>query len=416
MSELYQLPDGWAWKELKYFGKFIRGVSYKKEQLLEAKTNNSYTLLRANNIQNELDLDEVQIVPKDVAKGKEIIDGDILLAMSSGSKHLVGKNILINGLHDYTFGAFCSVYRNQKKDILNNYYLSYVLKSNLYREKLSALSMGANINNLKSSDLEIMKIPTPPLPEQQRIVATLDALFEKIDKAIALHVKNMEEANGFMASVLNEVFSELEERYGVDSIGNMIDVLTDYHSNGAYKNLKENVELLDQENYALMIRATDLENEDFTNNVKYITEEAYNFMSKSKIFGGEIILPKIGTIGNVYFMPYLGKPTSLAMNLFMLRCSDKVMNKFMFLYLKSPKGRECIINKSNGAVTKTITKDAVRSIEMPFPSLPIQQKVVTYLDDLSSKIEHVKKAQKEKMESLKALKASILDSAFSGEV
>ena len=207
-------------------------------------------------------------------------------------------------------------------------------------------------------------------------MAKLDILFEKIDKAIALHQKNIDEADIFMASVLNDVFVELEEKYGLDNIGNMIDILTDYHSNGAYKDLKANVELLDEEDYALMIRATDLENGDYTNNVKYITESAYNFMSKSKVFGGEIILPKIGTIGNVYFMPYLERPVSLAMNLFMLRCSDKVMNKYMFLFLKSPRGNENILNKANGAVTKTITKDAVRSIELPFPPLKTQQKVV----------------------------------------
>jgi type I restriction enzyme, S subunit len=218
MSELYELPDGWKWKELKSFGKFIRGVSYKKEQLLESKKENDLILLRANNIQNELNLDEVQIIPKEVAKGKILEDGDVLFAMSSGSKHLVGKNILINGLTDYTFGAFCSVYRNTKKEILDNYYLSYVLKSNLYREKLSALSMGANINNLKSSDLEIIKIPTPPLSEQQRIVSKLDLLFEKIDKSIALHQKNMDEANAFMGSILNDVFGELEEKYEKFSI------------------------------------------------------------------------------------------------------------------------------------------------------------------------------------------------------
>lgn len=81
MSELYTLPDGWEWKELGYFGIFIRGVTYKKEQLLEFPTHNSFTLLRANNIQEELNLDEVQFVPKELGKGKKIIDGDILFAM-----------------------------------------------------------------------------------------------------------------------------------------------------------------------------------------------------------------------------------------------------------------------------------------------------------------------------------------------
>ena len=400
MSELYQLPDGWEWKKLGDLAEYVNGMAFKPNDWVE----NGLPIIRIQNLNGSNDFNYFN---GEAPSKYYVKNGDVLISWSASldvykwnrgeailNQHIFNTNI------NYKVVNYDFFYHTIK------YSLSEIMK-NLH---------GVGMKHITKGKFENIDVPLPPLSEQQRIVAKLDALFEKIDKAIALHVKNMEEADGFMASVLNEVFSDLEEKYGVDSIGNMIDVLTDYHSNGAYKNLKENVELLDQENYALMIRATDLENEDFTNNVKYITEEAYNFMSKSKIFGGEIILPKIGTIGNVYFMPYLGKPTSLAMNLFMLRCSDKVMNKFMFLYLKSPKGRECIINKSNGAVTKTITKDAVRSIEIPFPSLPIQQKIVTYLDDLSSKIEHVKKVQKEKMESLKALKASILDSAFHGEL
>lgn len=73
------------------------------------------------------------------------------------------------------------------------------------------------------------------------LLQNLDELFEKIDKAIALHVKNMEEANGFMASVLNEVFSDLEEKYDLKSIGSFSKVGTgvtplkgrnDFYENG----------------------------------------------------------------------------------------------------------------------------------------------------------------------------------------
>ena len=45
-----------------------------------------------------------------------------------------------------------------------------------------------------------------------------------------------------------------------------------------------------------------------------------------------------------------------------------------------------------------------------------QQKVVAYLDEISNKIEKIKQIQKEKMQSLKELKASILDKAFKGEL
>jgi len=281
MSNLYDLPNKWEWIELKQFGKFIRGVSYKKEQLLETKTDGSLTLLRANNIQNKLNLDEVQIIPKDIAKGKVIKDGDILFAMSSGSKHLVGKNILLNGLKNYTFGAFCSVYRNENREKLNNNYLSYLLNSNLYRDKLSDLSMGANINNLKSKDLEIMKVPTPPLSEQKRIVSKLDLLFEKIDKSIALHQKNMDEADIFMGSVLNDVFGELEEKYKNLSINTVATIK-------GGKRVPKGYKLSEEATPYPYLRVTDFKDYGTicTDKMLYLTKEIYE-INYCTIYGNE---------------------------------------------------------------------------------------------------------------------------------
>lgn len=408
MAELYTLPDGWEWKKLNELTEVNIGKTpsrSKSEYFLGDKIwlsirdlKDDYVSNSNEKLTNEAISDcNMKIVPK----------GTLLMSF----KLTLGKTAFAN----------CDLYTNEaiaalpikNESVLDKYFLKYSIGVIDLEKEVDNAVKGKTLNKEKIRNLDI---PLPPLEEQKRIVAKLDNLFAKIDKAIALHQKNIDEANVFMASVLNDVFVELEEKYGLDNIGNMIDILTDYHSNGAYKDLKANVELLDEDDYALMIRATDLENGDYTNNVKYITESAYNFMSKSKVFGGEIILPKIGTIGNVYFMPYLERPVSLAMNLFMLRCSDKVMNKYMFLFLKSPRGNEDILNKANGAVTKTITKDAVRSIELPFPPLKTQQKVVSYLDEISQKMENIKQIQKEKMQSLKALKASILEQAFKGEL
>ena len=414
MAELYSLPNGWEWKKLDDITELItKGTTpttngYKFQ-------NSGINFLKIENIVNgEIDLSTIEMFISEEAhqsqKRSQLQENDVLFSIAGtiGDTAIVKKEHLPMNINQ-------AIALIRPKNILNTFFLKYSLLS-IISQNTKDKQRGGAIKNISLGDIKDLNYPLPPLEEQKRIVAKLDILFAKIDKVIALHQKNIDEADIFMASVLNDVFVELEEKYGLDNIGNMIDILTDYHSNGAYKDLKTNVELLDEEDYALMIRATDLENGDYTNNVKYITESAYNFMSKSKVFGGEIILPKIGTIGNVYFMPYLERPVSLAMNLFMLRCSDKVMNKYMFLFLKSPRGNENILNKANGAVTKTITKDAVRSIELPFPPLKTQQKVVAYLDEISQKMEKIKQIQKEKMQSLKALKASILDQAFKGEL
>ena len=52
---------------------------------------------------------------------------------------------------------------------------------------------GLQINIGKQQILSV-DFPLPSLEEQKRIVAKLDILFKKIDKAIALHQKNIDEA------------------------------------------------------------------------------------------------------------------------------------------------------------------------------------------------------------------------------
>ena len=58
----------------------------------------------------------------------------------------------------------------------------------------------------------------------------------------------------------------------------------------------------------------------------------------------------------------------------------------------------------------------IKELNIAPVALKIQQKVVSYLDEISNKIEKIKQIQKKKMQSLKALKASILDQAFKGEL
>ncbi len=409
MSELYALPEGWEWKKLGDITKTTSGGTPKRNE--KSYWNGQIGWLKSGEL-NDAHIMHVEEYITEVglqkSSAKLFPKGTLLIAMYGAT---VGKLGILD-IETTTNQAICGILND--KNLFETKYMFYFLRN--IRNKMLIDSTGGAQPNLSQTYIKNLDIPLPPLQEQKRIVAKLDSLFAKIDQAIALHQQNIDEADALMGSVLNEVFGELEENYAIDNIGNMIEVLTDYHSNGAYKTLKANVELLDEENYALMIRATDLEHRTYTKNVKFITEKAYNFMSKSKVYGGEIILPKIGTIGNVYFMPYLERPISLAMNLFMIRCSDNVDNKYLYSFLKSPKGHTEILSRANGAVTKTITKDAVKSIKLPLPPLKTQQKTVQYLDQLSQKTETLKQVQQEKMQSLIALKASILDRAFRGEL
>ena len=87
------------------------------------------------------------------------------------------------------------------------------------------------------------------------------------------------------------------------TLGDYIDVLTDYHSGGSYKTLKEKTKILYEPDYAVMVRTLNFENDDFYNNLIYCDKDSYDFLSYSHLLENDILMNKIANPGSVYIMP-----------------------------------------------------------------------------------------------------------------
>ncbi|WRE91322.1 restriction endonuclease subunit S [Helicobacter pylori] len=163
-------------------------------------------------------------------------------------------------------------------------------------------------------------------------------------------------------------------------LGDILELLTDYHANGSYEILKNNVTLLKNVDFAIMIRTTNFENNDFKNDLIYIDKKAYEFLSKSKVFAGDILVNKIANAGTAYFMPKLNQPVSLGMNLFLLRIKPSYNNLFIF---KQIANYERVLKTfANGSATKTITKNVIKNLLIPLPPLNEQAAIANVLSDL----------------------------------
>ena len=190
-------------------------------------------------------------------------------------------------------------------------------------------------------------------------------------------------------------------------LGDLLELLTDYHANGAYKKLKANVELLDDPDYAIMIRTTNFEQNDFKSNLKYINKHAYEFLSKSKVYPKDIIMNKIANAGSSYFMPDLNTKVSLAMNLFLLRANTDLVNPaYLYIYLKI--NEQYVKSFANGSVTKTITKDAVRNLDIQLPNREVQDQISKVYYDITGKIE----LNRQINETLEAMAQALFKSWF----
>lgn len=175
------IPSSWEWRQGHEVFQVIRGVSYTKTDVADIPFDDSVPVLRANNIGSTINFDDLVHVPrKNVRDEQYLRRGDILIAMSSGSKKLVGKAASIDTDFSGAFGAFCAVIRNKSSD--TNQVLARYFQSPQYTSWVTAAGRGIGINNLGKRDLESLPIPMPPLAEQKRIVAKVDELMALCDR------------------------------------------------------------------------------------------------------------------------------------------------------------------------------------------------------------------------------------------
>ena len=174
----FDLPTSWSWCKGREIFNVIRGVTYQKTDARETPTVDHLPLLRANNIQAAINLDDLVYVPNHLVSDDQFLRrGDYLVCLASGSKKLVGKAAPFTQEIDCSFGAFCGAIR----PISDMDFLAIYLSSPLYRETVSAASAGIGINNLKGTSLLALDIPLPPLAEQSRIVTRVEELMQLCD-------------------------------------------------------------------------------------------------------------------------------------------------------------------------------------------------------------------------------------------
>jgi type I restriction enzyme S subunit len=197
-----QLPKGWEVKKLGEVCGFQNGFAFKSKTYKKEGT----PVVRITNIQDEkIDLSKIVFIdPKDYNKDLskyKIVKGDLLIAMSGATTDKIGiyktdKELLLN----QRVGKF------EPKNSLDKTYLLNFLKTKV--EESLIISAGAAQPNLSTEQIKSFQIPTPPLPEQQRIVEILDKAFVAIDKAKQNAEQNLRNAKELFESYLNRIFEE----------------------------------------------------------------------------------------------------------------------------------------------------------------------------------------------------------------
>ena len=184
-------PMGWQVKKLGEVAETYRGLTYSKKD----ETNvSSKKVLRSNNIDlltHSLDLEDIKYLRDDfiIPEDKKIKKDSIFICMSNGSMQHLGKVAYIDKDYDYAFGGFMGLIVPRKSVSARFVYYNLLLPA--FLQTVLKEGRGANINNLKFSDIENFPIILPPLSLQQSFAAKVSAI-EAQKQAITQSIKDVE--------------------------------------------------------------------------------------------------------------------------------------------------------------------------------------------------------------------------------
>jgi len=191
-------------------------------------------------------------------------------------------------------------------------------------------------------------------------------------------------------AVINGKITKHGEKWENISVKRLITLLTDYTANGSFADLAKNVNYLDN-GYARLIRLTDLR-VNMENTGVYISESAYEYLGKSKLFGGEFLIANVGAYsGFACKMPNVDFKASLAPNMMMARFNDNIADiNFIIYAFNSPYIQfQLKVKADNTCAQPKLNKDDFKTVKILLPPLPEQRTIVTYLDKQCASIDKI---------------------------
>lgn len=410
-TEVGIIPDDW---EVYYLSDIAKKIT-DGEHATPNRTTEGYYLLSARNIHDSvIDLSDVDFVDEDeyqrIRKRCNPETGDILLSCSG----TIGRVAVLPSGFECVMVRSAALIKPDKAKI-NSYFIHYILQSRLGKTQiLQSLNQGAQAN-LFINHIERLKIPLPPLPEQNAIAQSLsdvDALITALDRLIT---KKRNIKQGTIQQLLTGKkrlpgFSgEWEEK----KLEDIADSKVKWSITGGPfgSNLKSSDYT---EDGTRVIQLQNIGDGIFLDNYKiYTSENKANELLSCNIYPGEIILSKMGDpVARACFIPNIEKRY--------LMCSDGIRlvvdnqffdERFIHDYINSKYFRNQAIEASTGSTRMRIGLQDLKKLILLVPPLPEQKAIADILTDIDAEIE----ALEQKRDKYKAIKQGMMQELLTGK-
>ncbi|WP_458625991.1 restriction endonuclease subunit S [Winogradskyella sp. PC D3.3] len=330
------------------------------------------------------------------------LNGDILFSKDG----TVGKVALVKNEKEFVVLSSLAILRPDRKIIDSNFFKYIMLSPNIQDEAIG-LKTGAAIKRVVLRTIKEIKIPLPPLPEQQRIVTKLDGLFAQIDQAIGLLEENILHTQALMGSVLDEEFGRLETK------GIKLKAISEFAKTKSGGTPRRSERQFWKGNIPWLKSGELNDSFKIVENTEFITEIGLQKSSASLFTKGTLLMAMYGATAGKLGILGMDACTNQAV------CSiqnNKGLFDEIYVYFFLLSQRDRIIRESSGGAQPNISKGYIDKLEVPLPDLKTQKLLSNKFFDYQNGINSVVETQTQKLTNLKALKSSLLDQAFKGEL
>lgn len=387
--------------------------------------------IKKGSVAKKIAMDKLQSFCRDIPEyeyatfsgGTKFRNGDTIMARITPCLEN-GKTAKVNILDDgeVGFGSTEYIVFRAKENLADEDYLYYLVCSPLVRDPAIKSMVGSSGRQRVQTDVvQNLEIDIPDLDTQKKIGGILRTFDNKIALNNAIN-ENLEEQavvlfrSWFSAFSLSpnsprvsSEFGEIPEDFAVIKVGNLPMLVTDYVANGSFAALKANVNLYQVPNYAYFIRNTDLKSGSFG---VFVDKHSYDFLSKSTLYGGEIIISNVGDVGSVFLCPKLGGRMTLGNNIIMLRPKDDHLRYYLYIWFKYLQGQALIQGIKGGSAQPKFNKTDFKNTSVLIPPKDILSR---FHETVAPIFETISQRQTETAR-LADLRDTLLPKLMSGEI
>ena len=399
---LYSLPDEWRYTELGTLCKFENGDRGKNYPSRDAFVEAGIPVINAGNLDGrkivESGLNYITRERYDILGSGKVRQGDLLFCLRGS----LGKCAIVSNLSEGAIASSLVIVRPSES--LDPNYLLYYFNSSLCSAFIERYNNGAAQPNLSAKSLSKFLIPLASLKEQKRIVEKLDGLLTRIDTVIEHLQESLTLANALYASELACVFGSGQDKWPLRELNEVAEV-----ARGKSKHRPRNDKSLFGGEYPF------IQTGDVRNAKKYITNYSATYNEKglqqSKLWSKDTICLTIAA--NIGDVAILGMDACFPDSVVGIS-SLELETDYLYYFLTTL--QQQLDSKANAAAQKNINLKILSEIKIPVPTQDEQKSIVRQINEIDRLATKVKFEISEKITMMQQLKASILDSAFKGEL